>query len=101
MLCHALGGKGCGCGAEQGNWGNALMAYGILKKRYISELRQAPPPRTYEERAAARATEDQLIGAALTVFHNVPYSPRLPRPVQWHAIQTPFQQNEGFIWSTV
>ncbi|CAL8470912.1 g10454 [Coccomyxa elongata] len=48
----------------QGNWGNALMAYGVLKKRYLSELRQAPPPRSYEERAAARASEDQLIDEA-------------------------------------
>ncbi|KAK9904083.1 hypothetical protein WJX75_004054 [Coccomyxa subellipsoidea] len=48
----------------QGNWGNALMAYGVLKKRYLSELRDAPPPQSYEERAAARAAEDQLTDEA-------------------------------------
>lgn len=41
------------------------MAYGILKKRYLSELRDAPPPQSYEERAAARAAEDQLTGTPL------------------------------------
>ena len=45
------------------------MAYGVLKKRYLSELRQAPPPRSYEERAAARASEDQLIGVPLHLVY--------------------------------
>ncbi len=51
----------------QGNWGNALMAYGVLKKRYLSELQESPPPRSYEERAAARAAEEQLTGARRSV----------------------------------
>jgi hypothetical protein len=47
---------------RQGNWGNALMAYGSLKRRYLDVLREGPPPASYEEDAAARAAEQQLIG---------------------------------------
>ena len=47
----------------QGNWGNALMAYGSLKKRYLEALADAPPPRSVNEAAAARAAKQQLLGA--------------------------------------
>ena len=47
---------------RQGNWGNALMAYGGLKRRYLDILREGPPPASYEEDAAARAAEQQLTG---------------------------------------
>ncbi len=38
------------------------MAYGSLKRRYLDVLREGPPPASYEEDAAARAAEQQLIG---------------------------------------
>ncbi len=47
----------------QGNWGNALMAYGSLKRRYLDALREGPPPQTRDDAAALRASEAQLLGA--------------------------------------
>ncbi len=46
----------------QGNWGNALMAYGTLKKRYLSALQEGPQPYSYEEQDAASLAEDQITG---------------------------------------
>jgi hypothetical protein len=51
----------------QGNWGNALMAYGILKKRYLNALREFPPPLSPDERAAMEDAEAQIMGATLLV----------------------------------
>ncbi|CAK0782613.1 hypothetical protein CVIRNUC_005815 [Coccomyxa viridis] len=47
-----------------GNWGNALMAYGNLKKRYLSALQEGPEPYSYEERDAASLAEEQITGEA-------------------------------------
>ena len=46
----------------QGNWGNALMAYGTLKKRYLSALQEGPQPYSYEEQDAASLAEEQITG---------------------------------------
>lgn len=43
------------------------MAYGILKKRYLNALREAPPPLSYEDRVAAQMADEQLIGMLATL----------------------------------
>ena len=50
------------CAGAQGNWGNALMAYGNLKKRYLNALQDGPQPYSYEERDAASLAEEQITG---------------------------------------
>lgn len=54
--------------AMQGNWGNALMAYGTLKKRYLSALQEGPQPYSYEEQAATSLAEEQITGG----FRSIP-----------------------------
>lgn len=50
----------------QGNWGNALMAYGTLKRRYLADLREGPQPYTYEEQDAASLAEEQITGTFMS-----------------------------------
>ena len=38
------------------------MAYGNLKKRYLSALQEGPEPYSYEERDAASLAEEQITG---------------------------------------
>ena len=38
------------------------MAYGTLKKRYLSALQEGPQPYSYEERDAASLAEEQITG---------------------------------------
>ena len=54
--------RGKGFGQLQGNWGNALMAYGTLKKRYLSALQEGPQPYSYEEQDATSLAEEQITG---------------------------------------
>ena len=57
----------------QGNWGNALMAYGSLKRRYLEALQEGPPPQTREDATALRASEAQLLGARTLSLLNPTY----------------------------
>ena len=42
------------------------MAYGNLKKRYLSALQEGPAPYSYEERDAASLAEEQITGGLST-----------------------------------
>ena len=44
------------------------MAYGNLKKRYLSALQEGPEPYSYEERDAASLAEEQITGGLSTSF---------------------------------
>ena len=44
------------------------MAYGNLKKRYLSALQEGPEPYSYEERDAASLAEEQITGGLSPVI---------------------------------
>ena len=67
----------------QGNWGNALLAYGGLKKRLLEAVNDAPPPGPMEASAVAASKAQILKEAsnALIDAGNTHYNPLLTADV--------------------
>ena len=47
------------------------MAYGTLKKRYLTALQEGPQPYSYEERDAVSLAEEQITGGLSKSFRSV------------------------------